>query len=110
MTRLPVDGDLFWDLDTVRGIQLVHPFCVCPTKEPARLCWLRNTQYLGRNFKIELKQRQLQREHGDDGDYVVQDADSNVHLLIVIMSHDDYEGNNNGGNDGDNNDGVTEHN
>ena len=110
MTRLPVDGDLFWDLDTVRGIQLVHPFCVCPTKEPARLCWLRNTQYLGRNFRIGLKQRQIQKEHRDDGDDVVQDADSNVHLLIVIMSHDDYEGNNNGGNDGDNNDGVTEHN
>ena len=108
MTRLPVDADLSWDLDTVRAIRLVHPFCVCPTKEPVRLCWLRNTQYLGRNFKIELKQRQLQREHGDDGDYVVQDGDSNVHLLIVIMSHDDYDGNDNGRNDGDNNDGAAE--
>ena len=71
---------------------------------------MRNTQYLGRNFRIGLKQRQIQKEHRDDGDDVVQDADSNVHLLIVIMAHDDYEGNNNGGNDGDNNDGVTEHN
>lgn len=105
-----MDGDLSWDLDRVRGIRLVHPFCVCPTKEPARLCWLRNTQYLGRNFKIELKQRQLQREHGDDGDYVVQDADSNVHLLILIISLDNYEGNDNGGYDGDNNDGAAEDN
>ena len=71
MTRLPVDGDLSWDLDTVRAILLVHPFYVCPTKEPARLCWLRNTQYLGRNFRIGLKQRQIQREHSDDGDDVV---------------------------------------
>lgn len=103
MTRLPVDGDLSWDLDTVRAILLVHPFYVCPTKEPARLCWLRNTQYLGRNFRIGLKQRQKQREHNDD-------ADSNVHLLIVIISHDDYEGNDNGGNDGNNNHGAAEDN
>ena len=86
MTRLPVDGDLFWDLDTVRAIRLAHPFYVCPTKEPARLCWLRNTQYLERNLRIELRQRQIQKEHSDDRDDVVQDVDSNVHLLTVIMS------------------------
>ena len=31
-------------------------------------------------------------------------------FIFWLWSHDDYEGNNNGGNDGDNNDGVTEHN